>query len=159
MAIVTLAYRPAPLPPGSGVLVAGGGSHVVKAVTYSSQKWSQLSGGTVIVRASIGRHREEAVLQRDDAELVSLAVTDVAALTGLPEQPIDSRVTRWGGALPQYAVGHVERVRRIHESVGSAPGLAAAGAAYDGVGIPACIRSGTLAAERVAAHLRESVHG
>ncbi len=63
---------------------------------------------------------------------------------------LDAQVTRWGGALPQYAVGHVDRVRRIRAAVAEVPGLEVCGAAYDGVGIPAVIASGQAAATRVA---------
>ena len=81
-------------------------------------------------------------LQRDDAELVALVRRDLAALTGHRRAtPVDALVTRWGGGLPQYAVGHVERVARIRAAVAAVPGLAVCGAAYDGVGIPACIAS------------------
>jgi protoporphyrinogen/coproporphyrinogen III oxidase len=62
---------------------------------------------------------------------------------------IDHSVTRWGGALPQYAVGHRDLVARIHELVAELPGLAVCGAAYDGLGVPACIASAEEAATRV----------
>jgi len=152
-AIVTLAYRAITLPPGSGVLVAATEGLAVKALTFSSQKWAQLAGPLSIVRASVGRYCDEAVLQRSDADLVALATTEVAALTGVTARPLASRVTRWGGALPQYAVGHLDRVRRIDAAVSAVPGLAVAGAAYGGVGVPACIRSGYAAADRIAAYL------
>jgi oxygen-dependent protoporphyrinogen oxidase len=58
-------------------------------------------------------------------------------------------VQRWGGGLPQYAVGHLDRVAAIRAEVGRLPGLAVCGAAYDGVGIPACIASGQRAAAEV----------
>jgi oxygen-dependent protoporphyrinogen oxidase len=67
--------------------------------------------------------------------------------------PIDSVVTRWGGALPQYAVGHLDRVARIKAAVEAVPGLAVCGAAFDGVGIPACIASGRAAATQVTRQL------
>ena len=93
------------------------------------------------------------MLQRDDTELAGLAVSDLAAATGVRGEPADVRVSRWGGALPQYTVGHVERVQRIRASVAGQPGLAVCGAAYDGVGIPACIASARLAADQVLAYL------
>ena len=62
---------------------------------------------------------------------------------------------RWGGALPQYAVGHVDRVRRIRDAVAAVPGLAVCGAAYDGLGLPACIASAERAATQVVAALRQ----
>jgi len=60
---------------------------------------------------------------------------------GLVDAPVDTRVQRWGGGLPQYAVGHLDRVARIRSAVAALPGLAVCGAAYDGVGIPAVIAS------------------
>ena len=71
------------------------------------------------------------------------------ALTDLEGAPIDTRVTRWGGGVPQYAVGHLRRVSRIHAAVAEQPGLAVCGAAYDGVGVPACIASAEAAARQV----------
>jgi protoporphyrinogen/coproporphyrinogen III oxidase len=162
-ALVTLAYPESERwPAGSGVLVAPTENRAVKALTFSSQKWAHLAGGTAIVRASVARHGEERVLQRPDDELADIVTADVAALTGVATRPVEVRVTRWGGALPQYAVGHLDRVRRIRAEVDRVPGLAVCGAAYDGVGVPACIRTGRQAASRVLAHLaveRQSEHG
>jgi oxygen-dependent protoporphyrinogen oxidase len=98
---------------------------------------------------SIGRYGEQQDLQRDDAELTSLAAAELADLAGVRGAPIDAIVTRWGGALPQYAVGHRDRVRRIREAVAAAPALAVCGAAYDGVGVAACIATARLAAESI----------
>ncbi|MDP9239559.1 MAG: protoporphyrinogen oxidase, partial [Actinomycetota bacterium] len=159
MAIVTLAYPVTGLPPGSGLLVGSAEGRVVKAITFSSQKWAHLSGGLAVLRASIGRYGEEALLQRPDEDLAALAAEDVATLAGIAGRPIAARVTRWGGGLPQYAVGHLDRVARIEADVARTPGLAVAGAAYRGVGVPACIRSGYAAAARVGEHLRQSAHG
>jgi protoporphyrinogen/coproporphyrinogen III oxidase len=68
-------------------------------------------------------------------------------------QPSDVRVTRWGGGLPQYSVGHLDRVARIRAGVAALPGIAVCGAAYDGVGIPACIATARLAVEQVQAYV------
>jgi oxygen-dependent protoporphyrinogen oxidase len=175
MAIVTLAYPAGAFPArpeGSGYLVPAVDGRAVKAVTFSTVKWPHLRGAPPpasfpnpdvrvsqpsaeleIVRCSVGRIGEEAVLQRDDAELAGLAAADLAAATGMRGEPADVRVSRWGGALPQYTVGHVERVRRIRASVAGQPGLAVCGAVYDGVGIPACIASARLAADQVLGYL------
>jgi len=162
MAIVTLAY-PAPCFPrpleGSGYLVPAVDGHPVKAVTFSSVKWPHLrSAGPAmaVVRCSLGRVGEERLLQRDDADLARLAAADLAAATGVSGEPADVRVTRWGGALPQYTVGHLGRVERIRAAVGREPGLAVCGAAYDGIGIPACIATARSAATQVLRYLRES---
>jgi protoporphyrinogen/coproporphyrinogen III oxidase len=160
MAIVTLAYPatafPEPLT-GSGYLVPAVDGHPVKAVTFSTVKWPHLGGDMHVVRCSIGRIGEEAILQRDDADLAALAVADLAAATGGTGTPAASRVTRWGGGIPQYTVGHLGRVDRIRAAVAAQPGLAVCGAAYDGIGIPACIASARLAADQVVAHLARKV--
>jgi len=95
------------------------------------------------------------VLQRPDGELVELALADLADIVGTPRRAVESAVHRWGGALPQYAPGHPARVLTARAAM--PPGLALAGAAYDGVGIPACVRSGRAAAEAVVAAVEESV--
>jgi protoporphyrinogen/coproporphyrinogen III oxidase len=158
MAIVTLAYPRAAFavpPAGSGYLVPAVDGHAVKGVTFSTVKWPHLSpnGGPHIVRCSIGRIGEDTILQRDDADLAVLAAGELAAATGIKGGPLHSRVTRWGGALPQYTVGHAGRVARIRAAVAAEPGLAVCGAAYDGIGIPACIATAKAAAGQVSAYL------
>ena len=171
MAIVTLAYPAAAFPApvtGSGYLVPAVDGRQVKAVTFSTAKWPHLRGARPahtprteleIVRCSVGRFGEEAVLQRDDPDLVALAAADLAAATGVTGRPLASRVTRWGGGLPQYTTGHLDLVRRIRAGVAALPGLAVCGAAYDGIGIPACIASARLAVDSVLADLGEWRHG
>jgi oxygen-dependent protoporphyrinogen oxidase len=161
MAVVTLAFPARGLPgvEGSGFLVPPVDGRKVKAATYSFQKWDWVReagrgaapGGEdlLMVRASIGRHREESVLQVDDAELVDLALHDLSDAIGLSVRPADAHVQRWGGGLPQYAVGHLDRVRLVRGAVARTPGLAVCGAAYDGLGIPACIASAEAAATQV----------
>jgi len=136
--------------------------HAVKAVTFSTIKWPHLlraSGGMHIVRCSVGRLGEEAILQREDSELAALAAADLAAATGVSGPPADVRVTRWGGGLPQYSVGHLDRVARIRAGVAALPGVAICGAAFDGVGIPACVASARLAVDQVLAYLGAGVPG
>jgi oxygen-dependent protoporphyrinogen oxidase len=152
MAVVALAFPGAafPQPPaGSGFLVPPVEGRSVKAVTFTSSKWgwyADRAPGLVLLRASVGRLGEEPVLQRDDADLVDLVLADLADLLGVTDPPVDARVSRWGGGLPQYTVGHLDRVARIRAAVETLPGLAVAGAQYDGVGIPACVASGEQAA-------------
>ncbi len=157
MAIVTLAYSgtafPSP-PRRSGYLVPAVEASGVKAVTFSTTKWPHLidgAPGLVVIRCSIGRYGEEHLLQRADDELKAVAMTELARTTGVLELPVDARISRWGGALPQYSVGHLDRVARIRAAVAAVPGLAVCGAAYDGIGIPACIASARTAAARVLA--------
>jgi oxygen-dependent protoporphyrinogen oxidase len=156
MAIVTVAFdarETGPILTGSGFLVPPVDGRIVKAATFSSRKWTWLRGDVEVVRCSIGRFREEGELQRPDTELVDAAVLDLRESVGLHGRLLDAKVTRWGGALPQYAVGHLDRIRRVDEAVARVPGLEICGAAYDGVGIPAVIATGRRAATRVVATL------
>jgi len=153
-AIVTLALSVDEVPDldASGFLVPPVEARAVKAATYSFAKWGWVraaSGDVVVLRTSVGRHREERELQVTDEELVKRSLADLQQIAGLTAEPVDWHVQRWGGGLPQYAVGHLDRVRRIRESVAAVPGLAVCGAAYDGLGIPACIATGEAAAQRV----------
>ncbi len=154
MAIVLLAYPRDVLAEGgrligSGFLVPPIDGKTIKAATYASAKWGWMADGPTIVRCSIGRHGEEQTLQYDDAELVASAWRDLRDATGITASPLDAKVVRWGGALPQYAVGHLDRIAGIRAEVASVPGLAVCGATYDGIGIAACIGSARTAAHRV----------
>jgi oxygen-dependent protoporphyrinogen oxidase len=154
-AVVALAYRPADaatLPPTSGSLIATGESLAVKGVTHSSTKWPHLSpDGLVRLRASMGRFGEARTLQVPDDELLARVRADLATLTGITAAPVAAHVQRWGGGLPQYGVGHLDRVRAIED--GLPDGLAVVGAALHGVGVPACVATARAAASRIAAAL------
>jgi oxygen-dependent protoporphyrinogen oxidase len=173
MAIVTLAYPRAAFPgaesaPGSGLGALGWSGYLVpavdgraiKAATFSTVKWPHLAGATAragesleIVRCSVGRMGEETLLHRADEELAALAAAELAQATGVRGAPVATRVTRWGGALPQYTVGHLDRVARIRAAIATQPGLAVCGAAYDGLGIPACVATARTAVDRILAFL------
>jgi oxygen-dependent protoporphyrinogen oxidase len=128
----------------SGFLVPPTEGRRIKASTFSFAKWGWVreagaAAGVAHLRTSLGRHREEATLQASDEELVAWSLADLAEATGLRAVPVDTHVQRWGGGLPQYAVGHLDAVARIR--AGLPEGVVVAGAAYDGVGIPAVIAS------------------
>jgi oxygen-dependent protoporphyrinogen oxidase len=160
MAIVTLAVAAGEgfTLPGSGFLVPPVDGRTIKASTFTSSKWAwadHRTGGLAFLRASVGRAGETFNLQRPDEELVAVAVAEVSEALGRPlPRLVDSHVQRWGGALPQYTVGHVDRVSRIRAGTQGLPGLELAGAAYEGVGVPACIAGGRAAARALATHLR-----
>lgn len=158
MAIVTLAFRASDIDglAGSGFLVPPVDGRRIKAATFSFNKWGWVreagrDQGLLLLRTSIGRHREEVALQFSDEELVAQSLADLALATGLSALPVDSFVQRWGGGLPQYAVGHLERIARIRASVATVRGLEVCGAAYDGIGLPAVISSATKAVEHLTA--------
>ena len=159
MAIVTLAVRKEDWPSsasGSGFLVPSVEGRTIKASTYSHAKWqwsADAGGDLAVLRCSVGRLGEEYVLQRSDEELTALATADLRSAVGLEAPVVASLVTRWGGGLPQYAVGHLGRVDRVEAAVAEHPGLAVCGAAYRGVGIAACVAAAGKAATQVQAHL------
>lgn len=135
------------LPTNSGILVATGESLAAKAFTLSSRKWPHLAERAVaLVRVSFGRFGDDGVLDLRDDELISLARADLETVCGVRAEPVQTHVQRWRGGLPQYAPGHLDRVAAITAGVGELPGLAVAGAYLNGVGVPACVASGTAAA-------------
>lgn len=147
MALVTMAFHRSELAEplvGSGFLVPPVDGRSIKASTFSSNKWGWLDRAApdaFLLRTSLGRYREEQALALPDEELVARSLADLAEAVGLRARPYDTAVTRWAGGLPQYPVGHLDRVARIRAAVEAAGGLAVCGAAYDGVGIPACVAS------------------
>ncbi|NLU65827.1 protoporphyrinogen oxidase [Streptomyces sp. HNM0574] len=153
MALITMAFRRADLesvPVGSGFLVPPVDGRTIKAATFSSNKWGWVDAQNpelFVLRTSVGRYGEERQLEREDGELTEVSLRDLHAAIGLTARPVDSVVTRWNGGLPQYPLGHTARVGRIRAAVAGVPGLELCGAAYEGVGIPACAGGGRLAAE------------
>lgn len=153
--VVALALpRDTPLPENSGILVATGERLRAKAFTLSSRKWPHLAArDTALVRASFGKFGSDAPLSWSDAELIAAATEDLATVTGVPITPLSAVVQRWPGALAQYAPGHLDRIATIESAVATLDGLALAGAYFRGVGVPACVASGTAAAQQLAALL------
>jgi oxygen-dependent protoporphyrinogen oxidase len=157
VALIGLALPPGtPLPELSGFLVPPSEGTLVKAATFFTRKWAHLTGaeGPVLVRASLGRAGEAERLQLDDQALLERAHAELSRLIGAPlPPPAETFLQRWGGGLPQYEPGHLDRVAAARAALPA--GLAVAGAAVDGVGIPACIASGERAAEDVSKSLEE----
>ncbi len=146
---------------GTGFLVPrtspiGGRPALMTGCTYLSRKWPHLaSAGTELIRVSVGRYGDERHTRLDDDELTAATFGELAQVLDIRGGYSDSRVTRWPGAFPQYRVGHLVRVAEIEEAVAALPGMAVAGSAYRGVGIPACVGSGRSAARAVLASLGE----
>jgi oxygen-dependent protoporphyrinogen oxidase len=157
--IVTLAYPRGAFAGGlaarglCGYRVPAVDGRAVNEVTFSTVKWPHLAGEVEILRCSVGRIGDDKLLQRDDADLAALAASEVAEATGAGGDPVATRVSRWDAALPQYTVGHLDRVARIRDAVGTRPGIAVCGAAYDGVGVGTCIADARKAADQVLAGL------
>lgn len=140
---------------GSGYLVPKPVQRRVTAASFASNKWAHLRppNGDALLRVSIGRDGAPPDDLDDDAAL-GAALDEVGEHLGLPGglQPSSVRITRWNNAFPQYRPGHPARVAAVGAALRStAPGIVVAGAAYDGIGIPACVRQGQEAAIAVCA--------
>jgi protoporphyrinogen/coproporphyrinogen III oxidase len=164
VAIITLVVRGIRTD-ASGVLVVPGELPTIKAVTYSSAKWSWVASqarqvwgpGVDLIRLSVGRHGEAATLQLSDSRLVERTFTEANRIPGWEAADlVKAAVSRWGGGLPQYPVGHRDLVAQLRAEVAGVSGLAVAGAALDGLGIPACLASARMAASALVAEFGAS---
>lgn len=136
-----------PLPEQSGVLVASAERLHAKAITLTSRKWGR-RGNVELLRLSFGRFGDSLARNTSDEELLSWAADDLADLFGIRPDPEDCLVQRWIDAMPQYGPGHVDLVAQLR--AGLPPTVAVAGGYLDGIGVPACVASGTRAAASVA---------
>jgi len=140
--------------PGSGVLVPRSSGRLVTALSFTSTKWPRsVAPGEVVIRASAGRDGDGRALALDDAALLGAIRRELSELLGIAAEPLDHVVQRWPASFPQYVSGHLQRVGRIRQLAAALPGFALAGAAYDGIGIPACVASGERAASVIDEHL------
>jgi oxygen-dependent protoporphyrinogen oxidase len=160
-AVVNLIFRTTdfPYPPASfGFVVPVREKRKIIAGSFSSLKYADRSpADRMVARAFIGGALQGAMLRLDDDALIAAACDEFRALLGVQAKPQFAHVRRWPDSMPQYAVGHLERVKMIRDEVAMLPGLYLAGAYLDGVGIPDCVRHGETAAEVAFAHLRGSI--
>ena len=147
VAVLTFAFPelPAELAGRSGFLVPPVEECAIKASTFSFAKWAWVGARGNYLRTSVGRHGEPP--SDDDDRLIADSLAALERIADITTAPTDVHVQRWTDALPQYPVGHLDRVARIRQGLRGVPGLALAGASYDGVGIPATIGSAHRAAE------------
>jgi oxygen-dependent protoporphyrinogen oxidase len=156
-ATVTLALPRSAVPralDATGYVVPRAAGRRALACTWVSSKFAgRAPADAALFRVFFGGAGREREIDVDDDALVAAARDELRETLGAAGAPLLARVARWDHAMPQYAVGHRERVARIEGTVARHPALALAGNAYHGVGIPDCIRSGERAAERVATAL------
>ena len=138
---------------GYGYVVPRAEGTDVLACTWTSRKWeARAPEGAHLIRVYAGRYGGRELTRETDEALLALAREELTAI-GIEADPILTRVQRWPRGMPQYVLGHLDRLARIDASLEAHPGLAVAGAAYRGVGIPDCIGSGEEAADAVARSL------
>jgi oxygen-dependent protoporphyrinogen oxidase len=146
--------------PGISLLRSQARAPLLTACTWTTKKWPHTRRpGQVMLRASTGRDGDDRALEMTDEELTAAVHAELAPLLGLSAPPTETIVRRWPHSFPQYRVGHLSAVARIEEAAGRLPGVVLAGAAYRGLGIPACIAQGQAAAAKVTADLGVVVPG
>jgi oxygen-dependent protoporphyrinogen oxidase len=133
----------------SGLVIPAAEQRQILSVSFASRKFAgRVPSGEVVLRTFVGGALQPELLQRTDEELKQIVRSELADILGVRGEPTFVWVSRHEGAMPQYHVGHVDRVARIKTLLAEHPRLALAGNAYDGVGVPDCIQSGENAAER-----------
>ena len=152
-AVVALVYPPGTadaLPDGTGFVVPRGRAPMT-AATFLSRKWpDDAFGDRAVLRCFVGGAGEDDVLAEDDADIVAACARHLSAVMDLPA-PAASHVHRWWRAMPQYELGHLDRVRRIRSAL--PPGIFVVGSAFDGIGVSDLARAGEATAADVLAHL------
>jgi oxygen-dependent protoporphyrinogen oxidase len=152
-AIVNLAFRREDIPfplDGFGFVVPHIERRALLAGTFSSIKYrGRAPADAVLIRSFVGGALRPELVDLDDADLLARVRDDLAALLGVTARPELTRIARWPRSMPQYHIGHRDRVARIGERERQLPNLRLAGNAYNGVGLPDCIASGERAAESI----------
>lgn len=144
-----------PLPDGFGFLVPAVEGRAMLACTFVHRKFAgRTPTGKAILRAFLGGAKNEAFLDESDEVLIATVRRELSEILGSrivgPHIAAEAtQVSRWRRAMAQYAVGHQDRMKRVKERVAGLPGLKLAGNAYDGIGIPDCIRTGRNAAKEL----------
>jgi protoporphyrinogen/coproporphyrinogen III oxidase len=134
----------------SGLIVPKGEGRRILAATFISSKWTaRAPSDATLVRVFVGGHRDAGALAQSDEELIALAQRELAGLIGVRARPILARVYRYARANAQPVIGHAARMQKIRSLSERHPGLHFAGAAFDGVGIPDCVRQGGEVAARI----------
>jgi oxygen-dependent protoporphyrinogen oxidase len=135
------------IPPGFGFLVPACERRLLVACTFVGAKFPyRVPDEIVVMRCFVGGAGQEAVLELDDTEILHRVLGELQSLLGWTARPLFTRIARWHRAMAQYTVGHGARLAWIRERLESLPGLYLAGNAYEGIGVPDCIRTGRRAA-------------
>jgi protoporphyrinogen/coproporphyrinogen III oxidase len=153
-ATVNLAYHRGDIPnslDGFGFVVPFIEKPTLIACTFSSIKFpGRAPNGFVLLRAFVGGALQPDMFALDEVQMLQRVQADLRKLLGIEKAPLFSEVNRWPRSMPQYEIGHLDRVQRIDNHLIQFPTLKLAGNAYRGAGIPDCIRSGEKAAEALA---------
>jgi protoporphyrinogen/coproporphyrinogen III oxidase len=136
---------------GTGFVVSRNSDYSITACTWTHKKWPHTTPkDKVLLRCYVGRAGDESIVDQSDDEIVKVVLDDLNKIMDITSQPDFSIVTRWKHSMPQYTVGHKERLEHIKEKLkAELPGIFLAGSSYEGLGLPDCIDQGELAVKNV----------
>jgi oxygen-dependent protoporphyrinogen oxidase len=157
--LVNLAFNETDVPPldGYGYVIPSVEQREALACTWTSRKWrGRAPEGKVLLRVYVGRYGDEDVTMYEDGRLLAIAQNEIRDTLNITAEPLFQRIIRYPGAMPQYNMGHLDRLAAIEERLVQHEGLFVAGAAFRGVGIPDCIASGEAAAVGAVAYLQDN---
>ncbi|TDL35530.1 protoporphyrinogen oxidase [Jeotgalibacillus sp. S-D1] len=143
------------VPDGTGFVVSRNSDYTITACTWTHNKWPHTTPeGKVLLRCYVGRSGDEAVVDLADDQIEEIVLNDLNNIMGVSAKPDFTIVTRWKKAMPQYTVGHKQRLAKVRAELESNfPGVYLAGGSYDGIGLPDCIDQGESAAAKAIIHL------
>ncbi|MEK5522284.1 protoporphyrinogen oxidase [Heyndrickxia sporothermodurans] len=142
---------------GTGFVVARNSDYTINACTWSHKKWPHSTpDGKVLLRNYIGRAGDETVVDLSDAEIEQIVFDDLNRLVELSDKPDFTIVSRWKNAMPQYTIGHEERVKALKDNiVKNLPGVIIGGSSFEGISVPDCISQGESIVKDVLQYLRK----
>lgn len=144
---------------GTGFVVSRNSDYTITACTWTHKKWPHTTpDGKVLLRCYVGRASDEAVVDLSDVEIEKIVLDDLKVTMNIKAKPLFTVVTRWKNAMPQYTVGHKQRVEKMHQDVRmNLPGVFVTGSSFGGLGLPDCIDQGKQAVNDVLEYLKIDV--
>jgi protoporphyrinogen/coproporphyrinogen III oxidase len=141
---------------GTGFVVSRNGDYSITACTWTHKKWPHTTpNGKVLLRCYVGKPGDETIVDLSDDEIIKIALEDLNKTMSITAEPEFSVVTRWKDSMPQYTVGHKQRVETVNNHIAKElPGIFLAGSSYEGIGLPDCIDQGEAAVEKVWQYLK-----
>lgn len=141
---------------GTDFVVSRNGDYSITACTWTDRKWPHTTPkGQVLLRCYVGRTNNEAIVDLSDEEIKQIVLEDLNKVIEIVSKPTFTVVTRWKDAMPQYIVGHKDRVEQMKKNVNKTlPGIFVAGSSFEGIGIPDCIEQGEKAVQQVLQYLQ-----
>jgi oxygen-dependent protoporphyrinogen oxidase len=143
---------------GTGFVISRNGDYTITACTWTHRKWPHtVPAGKALIRAYVGKAGDQAIVEQPDHEIIAAVLEDLNKIMKIDKKPDFTVVSRWKEAMPQYNVGHQEKILEVNTKImKSYPGMFLAGASYSGVGIPDCIDQGKMAVANALDYLKKA---